>query len=393
MAPLLQLAIQYLYGSSLLNKPCPQDGAQWPIPHHVEDKTVTSLVRSSISLSSVSWGPNRFDVFATGSEGDVKHKFWDGYQWQPSVKGLESLGGYTDGPPTAVSWGSNRFDIFITGKDHNLLHKYWTGSSWQPSIKDWENLGGGLTETYALAATTWGENRLDIFGIGPDKDGHNAVWHKYWDGSSWNPSNNKLELLGGDFISEPAAVSWGPDRLDVFAIDRQHNLLHRHCDAGYWSEWEVLGENFASTPTATSWGQNRLDVFALRASSTSVKLFHKYWDGYQWSDWEDMGGEIDSAVSVTSWTTNRIDILGKGPDSAYYYKYWNGHQWNPSVKDWYPKNGSFTSAPSTVSWGENRLDIFGVGSDHNLGHQTWYGSGWYPGFDQWETLGGPLKSF
>lgn len=393
MAPLLKLAVNFLLASSRIDNLCPQYGSQWPISDHAEDKTISPLVRSSISLSSVSWGPQRLDVFASGSDGNVKHKYLYDYQWGPSNEGLESLGGYTDSPPTAVSWGSDRLDVFTIGENQSIYHNYWDGSNWQPSLKDWEQLGGDLTFSYALAATSWGENRLDIFGIGPDSDDHNALWHKYWDGSSWNPSDNKLEFLGGDFISEPAAVSWGPDRLDVFAIDRKHNLLHRYWDGSNWISWEILGENFASTPTAVSWGKNRLDVFAVRVNGTSGNLLHKYWDGYQWSDWENFGGNFYSAVSVASWVENRLDIVGLGEDFAYHYKYWDGTQWNPSGTDWYSKGGSFHSAPSLVSWGHNRLDIFGVGSDSNLNHQTWTGEGWYPSANSWETLGGPLNSF
>lgn len=385
MAPLVRIAIQYLLGSSHLNKPCHQD---------VEDKTVSPLVRSSISLSTFSWAHNRLDVFGTGPDGDVKHKWYDGYQWNPlSVEALESLGYYTTEPPAAISWGPDRTDVFVVGGgDGSLWHKYWDGSGWRPSVKGFEKLGGKLAYSYALAATTWGQNRLDIFGVGPDSDDKYALWHKYWDGSSWNPSDNKLEHLGGDFVSEPAAVSWGPNRLDVFAIDRHRNLLHRYWDGTNWVEWEVLGENFASTPTAVSWGPDRLDVFVVRAGRIS-NLFHKYWDGHQWSDWENLGGDFISAVSVTSWSKNRFDIVGLGPDFAYYYKYWDGYQWNPSVTDWIPKHGNFSSAPSLVSWGENRLDIFGVDADSKLGHQTWYGSGWYPSEKSWEALGGPLQSF
>lgn len=388
MAPLLQLAIQVLMGSKCTENLNHAESVQ--IQGSDQAKTFSPLVRSSISLSSTSWGFNRNDVYGIGSsDGSVQHKYWDGYQWGPSVEKLESLGGFSSSPPAAVSWGPERADIFIVSENQTLLHKYWDGASWKPSEKEWENLGGELTYSYALSVTSWGPHRLDVFGLGPNSKKKNALWHKYWDGSSWKPNGKRLEYLGGDFISEPAVVSWGPGRLDIFAVDRKRNLLHKYFDGGKWVGWEILGEKIASTPTAVSWGVNRLDVFGVRADG---KLYHKYWDGSQWSDWEDFGGRFDATVSVTSWGVDRLDIVGLG-DSQYHYKYWDGNQWNPSVDTWFPKQGNFSSAPSIVSWGENRLDIFGVGNDNELAHQTWYGSGWYPGPDSWETLGGPLQSF
>ena len=74
----------------------------------------------------------------------------------------------------------------------SLYHKAWDGSSWQPSLTDWESLGGEIDKGTSPAAVSWGPNRLDIFVVGTDK----ALYHKAWDGSSWQPSLTDLEPLG-----------------------------------------------------------------------------------------------------------------------------------------------------------------------------------------------------
>src|SRR5262249_47495824 len=51
-----------------------------------------------------------------------------------------------------------------------MWHKWWNGSSWS----GWESLGGVLTS--APAAVSWGPNRIDCFVRGTD----NAMWHKWW---------------------------------------------------------------------------------------------------------------------------------------------------------------------------------------------------------------------
>ena len=44
----------------------------------------------------------------------------------------ESLGGELIGPPAASSWGADRLDVFATGRDGALWHRWWNGSEWVP---------------------------------------------------------------------------------------------------------------------------------------------------------------------------------------------------------------------------------------------------------------------
>ncbi|CAF9936654.1 MAG: hypothetical protein HETSPECPRED_010407 [Heterodermia speciosa] len=387
MAPLVQLATQLLislgsFDISSWRKPCQNSASPHP-------ETRSSFISSA--LSTISWGYNRMDVFGTNLDtGNLSHKWFDGYQWGPSNDALEALGVFDlSSAPTAISWGANRSDIFVVGYPPNtyLYHKYWDGHQWGPHETDWENLGGDLFY-YPVAATSWGVDRIDIFGIGYDKE----LYHKHWDGSSWRPSDDSLEALtpGVFFKTGPTAVSWGPNRNDVFGLGEDNNLLHFYWDGSQWSKTEDFGGDFSSPPTAISWGKNRLDVFAVDAENGT--LSHKYWDGYQWSGYEDLGGDsLKGQVAASSWAENRLDIVALNEDGKYYYKYWDGSQWNPSATDWYAKGGNFSSVPSAVSWGKDRLDIYGVDAAYQLAHQTWYGSGWYPESDKWEQLGGLLN--
>ncbi len=92
-----------------------------------------------------------------------------------------------------ASWGQNRLDIFGLGTDGAMYHKAWDGTAWRPSLTDWERLGGVFTSPPAVAS--WGQNRLDIFGLGTD----GAMYHKAWDGTAWRPSLTDWERLGGVF--------------------------------------------------------------------------------------------------------------------------------------------------------------------------------------------------
>ena len=94
-----------------------------------------------------------------------------------------------------TAWGNNRLDIFGIGTDGAMYHKAWDGEAWRPSVLNWERLGGVFTSPPAV--TAWGMNRLDVFGLGTD----GAMYHKAWDGSAWRPSVLSWERLGGVFTA------------------------------------------------------------------------------------------------------------------------------------------------------------------------------------------------
>jgi len=121
-----------------------------------------------------------------------------------------------------------------------MFHKWWDGTRWGPSQPDWESLGG--TFNGPPAAVSWGPNRLDIFGV----SGDNIMLHKWWDGRNWRPSLTGWVSLDATtkFISPPAVVSWGPNRLDIFGLGVDNVVRHNWSQDGTnWGGWEPLGDN------------------------------------------------------------------------------------------------------------------------------------------------------
>ncbi len=98
------------------------------------------------------------------------------------------------------------------------------------------------------------------------------------------------ESLGGIIESPPVAVSWGPDRLDIFAIGTDQALWHRWWDGSNWGGWESLGGVLTSTPSVVCWAPNRIDIFA---NGTDNALWHRWWDGSNWGGWESLGGILN----------------------------------------------------------------------------------------------------
>jgi len=242
-----------------------------------------------------SWGVNRLDVFARGTDNALWQKWWDGAGWH----GWMSLGGLVLADPAAVSWGPNRIDVVALGAGAAIHQKAWTGTEWSP----WLSLGGRFTSGPAISS--WGVNRLDVFARGTD----NALWHKWWDGTGWYG----WESLGGGLSSDPAAVSWGPNRIDVVVLGTDNSMFHKAWTGTEWSPWYSLGGSFTSAPSIASRGPNQLDVFA---RGTDRKLWLNVWNGVSWSGWMFVGGEMASAPDSVSWGNGRLDVFYVGPDSA-----------------------------------------------------------------------------
>jgi Pregnancy-associated plasma protein-A len=95
------------------------------------------------------------------------------------------------GSPTAISSGDGRIDLFVLGVDQALYHKRWDGSAWQPSAEGWTSLGGSCAGSPTVVAS--GPDRLDVFVVGTD----GALYHKWSEGSAWRPAPTEYEYLGG----------------------------------------------------------------------------------------------------------------------------------------------------------------------------------------------------
>jgi hypothetical protein len=129
------------------------------------------------------------------------------------TSGWASLGGTLLEAPDCVSWGPNRIDCFARGTDRAMFHRAWNGSAWVA----WESLGGTLLE--APSCVSWGPNRIDCFARGTDK----AMFHHAWNGSAWIA----WESLGGTLLEAPSCVTWGPNRIDCFARGTDRAMFQR----------------------------------------------------------------------------------------------------------------------------------------------------------------------
>jgi len=232
------------------------------------------------------------------------------------------------------------------------------------------------TELSSAAVTSVGSGRTDLFMR--SSAGH--LLHQYRPpGGSWTRAID----LGGNLRSQPAAVSWAPGRLDVFARGADDALWHILYAGGRWSGWERLGGVISSAPAVASWAPGRLDVFARGGNDA---LYHKQFvSGTGWSAWTNRGGVISSSPTVAAWGSNRLDVFARGGDNAIYHKWLNGTAWY----GWERFGGAATSQPAAASPGFGMLDVVMRGSDQTMWLMTYRrGIGW----TGWASRGGGFAS-
>jgi hypothetical protein len=184
------------------------------------------------------------------------------------------------------------------------------------------------------------------------------------------------------FVDRIAACSWGPGRLDLFAVATDGAIWHLSFD-GSWHSWSALSApGTADTGISASMrGTSAIDLFYRDAASQ--RLGHLYLEGD--SDWqrELVGASPISKVapSAVSSSDARIDVFTQGAGFTLSH-IWRDDTW---AADWVTESevSGVGSAPTVTSSGANRFDVFWaqVGSSH-LGH-WWFGGTSH--FFDWHT--------
>ena len=189
--------------------------------HFEERSTVWEPFRTLVSSDpgAVCRSGGQVDVFARGaSDAAVWQAWYANGDWANRYSGGiggKTLGGGINGGPDACSWGGQRLDVFARGTDNYIWHKY---RDEQGAWHEWESLGG-MRMTSDPSAVARSSGQMSVFARGEN----NQIWTKtYISDDRWGPWLS----LGGTLAGGPDATRTADSRIDVFARGARGEVLH-----------------------------------------------------------------------------------------------------------------------------------------------------------------------
>jgi hypothetical protein len=205
-----------------------------------------------------------------------------------------NLGGVSGLFPSAIGWGNHR-EVFMFGSDARLWHN-WSNDNM--SWSGWYSLGGpaGSWPTggfcSAPSAVSWAPERIDVFEVSCSD---RRVWHIWYSGG-W--SNWEITPTSGTVLGTPQAVSNGPGRLDVLVTDyASQNVVDLQYD-GHWQSYDTgLSADCGYPAVATQ--ATGVAAF-VRACDDQHLLGAAFYNG-QWNAVQSIAAtSFDSSVAVQS---------------------------------------------------------------------------------------------
>lgn len=259
-------------------------------------------------------------------------------------------------------------------------------------------LGGGGPMPLLQAAVSGGPDTLDVFAATENPYVPAQVYGSGWNGSSWS----QWEQIGAaDAATSPVFVTYGSNSLAVFS--EYQGQLQEVTGAGSFPNWvhssSVLPLPFAtritSGPGATSWGGSRLDVFTW--SSTRFGNYIHYQSLLH--VWSTDGGATWQSETLPTFSGFNYSlapvVVTRGANDLTVLAYGTNNSlsalnWNGSA--W----GSWQSLGGDLPWQQiavqplagNQVHVFGIGEDSSLYDDTLTGSSW----SGWNSLGGYLTT-
>jgi len=268
------------------------------------------------------------------------------------------------GAPALAAQGDGSNNLLVRGSDGQLWHRFRAAGEWS----GWFQMGGSLNSS--PAAASWGPGTLLVAA----RLTNGKIGLREFAGSNWSPWS-ELSPPPGGAASGPALSSWAPKRLNLFVRGNDGALWWRFFSGSSstakptqesnWSTWSSAGGQFVGDPAAASWGPERIDVVVAVADST---IWH-WWYVNGATGWDSIGCCIDptSSPSIASRTANTLNVLMRGSDGDLWHSFWDGNSWS----GWSALGGVLTSSPSIAATGPSRLDVVAVGTDQGLKHRFW----------------------
>jgi len=227
----------------------------------------------------------------------------------------ENIGIKVAGAPAVSSWKEGRLEVIVRSTDNRLYYRAYENDIWQGA--NWKEITDGRNVEVSLGAASWGPLRVDLFAVS-----NKEVYHRLWQNLTWNPW---AEYLDGVTNDAPAAASWKVERVDVLVHTTDNFMSRRYWEAGKtfetgqaWKNWENIGgqsKNLMSAPAAAATGPNQIDCFG---RGSTGHLIHTWYQDDRQVAWEEIDTlaikDAPAAVSGRTADRGRVDVFVRGPD-------------------------------------------------------------------------------
>jgi hypothetical protein len=165
-------------------------------------------------------------------------------------------------------------DLFVLGADNRPWRRAWNGSQWQAWSR-FEHVLGPFEALAGPGVVSSEPDRIDT--LWPVANTGDLRWVR--------------EILGqissgighGGTLHQPALASRSAGQRDGFVTGFNNEMYHSPTiPPKAANNWGSLGGQFISGPAAFSWGLNHLDVYGIGADDG---IWHKWWNGTHWDGW------------------------------------------------------------------------------------------------------------
>lgn len=208
---------------------------------------------------------NRVELYGIGTDGRLRQHIYDDMwlAWQ-IIPGGHVLGGVA----AAVAADGARHLVAVNGSG-TIYQRISRNGSWS----DWQSLGGIAHGTPALLYQRTDRDRYDLFvtdhrGQVAQRVYLDGIWH-HWVGTA-----------PGSVLPGVTACRTADAQLHIFARGTDRGVRHAYFD-GQWHPWQNFAGEVSCVPAVVADG-NRIDLFAL---DRQAQLIQKTWRNHQWFDW------------------------------------------------------------------------------------------------------------
>jgi hypothetical protein len=265
--------------------------------------------------------------YAIGADGSVyQSEFSPSIGWTNWVSFGHGMATFTN-----VVYGINQYNqavLYATGSDGNLWTKNWNGTSWS----GWTSFGGKSGVIFTSVAL--GRNTINqpiLFAT----DSGGSVWQDSWIGtgwSGWSSIGHASPTTGAVLFKNGLETGKDPNgQMALYATGSDGNIWHTAWTGSAWSGWSSMGNGKSSFSGSVTYGINQYNNVNLFATGSDGNVWQNWWTGTSWSGWSSMGHPSTALIKGVAAARNQLNndqLVATGSDGNVWQNWWTGSAWS-----------------------------------------------------------------